>query len=229
MVGYARTVLLAWPYFDGRWDEFLEHADKLLATERSSLVGSRRMMRAFVRFARDDEAGAQEDLDRAVAELRRSRDPQNLVPGLGDAVVLLYELGDLEQARELARELEPELQQELVVNRTHSLKGAAWAPDEVGLRPAVLRALGRAPTPNPWRDVCQLVARRRWVEAADAFAALEHRFDEARARLHAAEELVAQGRRAEADAQLERALAFFGKAGAPRYTRRAESLLVQSA
>jgi class 3 adenylate cyclase/tetratricopeptide (TPR) repeat protein len=226
---YARTVLLAWPFFEGRWDEFLEQAGDLLATERHSNVGTRRMMRAFIRLARGDEAAALEDLHQAIDELRRSRDPQALVPGLGDAVVLLGELGDVGQARELARELEPALQQELVVNRTHSLIGAAWAPDEVGLRPAVLRALGRAPIAIPWRNACELLAQRRWVQAADAFAALDRRFDEARARLHAAEELVAQGRRAEADAQLEPAIAFFGRAGASRYMRRAESLLAQSA
>jgi class 3 adenylate cyclase len=229
MAGFARTVLLAWTFFEGRWDEFTEQAGALLATERNSLVGERRIMRAFIRFARGDDAGALEDLDRGVDELRRSRDPQSLVPGLGDAVVLLCELGDLGRARELARELEPELQQELVANRAHTLRSAAWAPDDVGLRPAVLRALGRASTPNPWSTACELVARRRWIEAAHAFAALDDHLHEAMARLSAAEELVEGGRRAEADAQLEQALAFFRSAGAPRFISRAESLLAQSA
>ena len=44
-------------------------------------------------------------------------------------------------------------------------------------------------------------------------------------RLKAAEELVATGRRAEADARLRRALEFWRSVGAERYIRRAEGLL----
>ena len=48
---------------------------------------------------------------------------------------------------------------------------------------------------------------------------------EAEARLHAAEELVAQGCRVEADEQLEQALAFYRSVGATRYVRETEALL----
>jgi hypothetical protein len=40
---------------------------------------------------------------------------------------------------------------------------------------------------------------------------------------------VAEGRRAEADAQLEQALAFYRSVGATRYIREAEALLAVSA
>jgi hypothetical protein len=49
--------------------------------------------------------------------------------------------------------------------------------------------------------------------------------DEALARLRAADKLVADGRRAEADEQLGRALAFFRSVGATVYVREAEALL----
>ena len=52
---------------------------------------------------------------------------------------------------------------------------------------------------------------------------------ESLARLRAAEGLAAAGRRAEADAQLQRALAFFRSVGATRYIREGEALLAASA
>ncbi len=52
---------------------------------------------------------------------------------------------------------------------------------------------------------------------------------EAHARLRAGEQLHAEGRHAEADDQLQRALAFWRSVGATRYVRRGESLLATSA
>jgi hypothetical protein len=52
---------------------------------------------------------------------------------------------------------------------------------------------------------------------------------EAKVRLRAAAALVASGRRAEADEQLGRALAFFRSVGATRYIREGEALFAASA
>ena len=52
---------------------------------------------------------------------------------------------------------------------------------------------------------------------------------EALFRLWAAEQLVDEGRRAEADEQLRRALAFYRSVGATRYVREGEALLAASA
>jgi hypothetical protein len=52
--------------------------------------------------------------------------------------------------------------------------------------------------------------------------------DEADARLCAAEKLVGEGRRTEADEQLQRALAFYRSVGATRYVREAEALLTSA-
>jgi hypothetical protein len=48
-------------------------------------------------------------------------------------------------------------------------------------------------------------------------------------RLRAAEQLVAEGRRAEADEQLGPALAFYRSVGATRYVREGEALMAASA
>ena len=48
-------------------------------------------------------------------------------------------------------------------------------------------------------------------------------------RLRAAESLVAQGRRAEADVQLQKARAFYRSVGATRFIREGEALLAATA
>jgi hypothetical protein len=53
--------------------------------------------------------------------------------------------------------------------------------------------------------------------------------EEASARLRAAEALVQEGRRAQADAELNRALAFWRSVGATAYVREGEGLLAESA
>ena len=65
--------------------------------------------------------------------------------------------------------------------------------------------------------------------AAEVLDGIRYRPGAAYARLRAARELVAHGRRAEADAQLQRALAFWREVGATRYVREGEALLAASA
>ena len=68
-----------------------------------------------------------------------------------------------------------------------------------------------------------------YVGAADYLDAHHARRSAALARLQAAEALVAEGRRAEADEQLRLALAFFRSVGATRWTREGEALLAATA
>lgn len=74
-----------------------------------------------------------------------------------------------------------------------------------------------------------MLARGELVEAAELLGANGLRTEEAYTRLRAAEALTAAGRRAEAQLQLERALAFYRSVGATTYVRRGEALLPASA
>ena len=67
------------------------------------------------------------------------------------------------------------------------------------------------------------------MTAADVFSDSGALDDEALARLRAAEQLVAEGRRADADEQLQRSLAFWRSVGATRYIQEGEALLAHSA
>ena len=80
-----------------------------------------------------------------------------------------------------------------------------------------------------WTDATRAYARGEFVIAADALAEIGTKPDEAEARLRAAERLVAEGRRAEADEQAHAALAFYRTVGAAHYVRECEALLAESA
>lgn len=82
---------------------------------------------------------------------------------------------------------------------------------------------------NAHDDAARMLLLGEPAAAADAFAELSMQRMEAEARLLAARDLVAQERRAEADAQLERALVFFRSVRPTPYAQAAESLLTETA
>jgi hypothetical protein len=84
-------------------------------------------------------------------------------------------------------------------------------------------------TESPWIRVAALFAAGDARGAADECESIGAMVQEARARLAAAAAFVQEGRRAEADGQLRRALPFFRSVGAKRYVREGEALLPASA
>lgn len=70
---------------------------------------------------------------------------------------------------------------------------------------------------------------RRFLDAAEIYSRMPYRPAEAYARLRAAEQLVGEGRRAEADDQLQRALGFWRAVAATRYIRHGVRLLAATA
>jgi hypothetical protein len=82
-----------------------------------------------------------------------------------------------------------------------------------------------ASTPSPWTRAAKALMGRDFATAAEIVGGLGADSVEALIRLWAAEWLVEQGRRPEADAELRRALPFWRSVGATRYVSRGESLL----
>jgi hypothetical protein len=103
---------------------------------------------------------------------------------------------------------------------------AAWVIYELGPEPL---SVPLPETHEPWRSVVNALLQGDLVDVADRLGDLGLRPDEAHTRLRAARELVSAGRRAEADEQLRRALAFYRMVGATRYVREGEALLAASA
>ena len=81
---------------------------------------------------------------------------------------------------------------------------------------------------TPWRTAAASYVSGDYSAAADVYAEIGALPEEAYARLRAAEALVGEGRRAEADAELKRSLAFWRSVGATAYVREGEALLAEA-
>ena len=82
---------------------------------------------------------------------------------------------------------------------------------------------------TPWLEAATALATGDAHVAAERYAAIGAKPDESFARLAAAEALVAEGRRAEAAAELAKALEFLRSVGASALVARGERLLAASA
>jgi hypothetical protein len=221
-------------YWSGRWDAAIRHADEFIA---ESEAGSRhymetacRLMRGRIRLARGDQPAALEDAAKGLESAQVIKDPQVLNPAIAFRATVALAAGNVDQAATLASELLTRL-----VKQDGALLGADWPVDLA----IVLAALGRG------EQLVELAARSKmsaaWLEGAAAFAAGEFQRaadryteigslpDEAFARLQAAKQLLASGRRAEGTTHLQLAVAFYREVGASTYLREAEVLLAATA
>jgi tetratricopeptide (TPR) repeat protein len=174
--------------------------------------------------ARGDGAAAVSYAERSVAHSRGVKDPQALGPSLASLARAFVEEGRDPEASPLVDE---------VLALTDE-NGAAlyfgWLIDLGWL----VHDLGRSDVPPPsrakvWAEAATAIAEGDLVRAADVLGGTELRSEEAYARLRAAELLASQGRHAEAQFHLERALSFYRSVGATAYLRRAEAILPASA
>jgi tetratricopeptide (TPR) repeat protein len=213
----------------GRWDEAEEAAIRFIRECESSphyLESAAREVRALVRLGRGDVEGALADFDRALDLARVARDPQAIVPSLLDYARACAMLDRREQARGLAEE---------------ALTHLAEAPAMAGILGNVLgahahelgvadRARNLMPEPTvPFHHAAIANLDRDYARAAEVYDGMGAVRFAASARVASAEQLLAAGRRAEAEAELEKALAFYRSVGATFLIREAEGLLAASA
>jgi class 3 adenylate cyclase/tetratricopeptide (TPR) repeat protein len=211
-------------YYIGDWDVATPLLDEYLAEVESGsphyMESAARSVRAQMRYARGDTAGALDDGERSIASGRAAKDPQALNVLISHARLLIAE-GRNEEALRLTDE---SLQTGFLPY--YVAYDAAWIMHELGAESV------NVPLPQtnePWRSIASAVLQGELLDAADLLGDLGLRPDEAHTRLRAARELVGAGRRAEADEQLRRALAFYRTVGATRYVREGEALLAASA
>jgi class 3 adenylate cyclase/tetratricopeptide (TPR) repeat protein len=210
-------------YVTGRWDQALELADRELAEleagTRHYLEPDWRIFRARIRFARGDAAGAQEDAQAAVNRSRASGDAQLMIPSLALQARLLAATGRPETQNVAVELLE-------ICQRTPWGVASDWFPEaalafgELG-RIADLEALAATvPTPTPWLDAGLALGHGRPADAAEIFGEMGALPYEAEARLLAA--------RADVDAGLDDAIAFFRRVRATAFLREAEAWVARS-
>jgi tetratricopeptide (TPR) repeat protein len=231
---WARAELASLALESGRWDEAAATFDELIAEFAQG--GSHYMEapccygRARIRLARGDVGGAVDDAVALVELGERVKDPQVLYWARAGAARVFQAAGRQADADAQVSALLEEVGKGGTQELAHY-----WALDLAVAMTAAGRGrdfLERLPTLGPttrWAEVAELWAQDEFARAAELLRETGARPDEALARLRAAERLAASGRRAEADAQLRKALAFFRGVGATRYVFEGEALLAASA
>jgi DNA-binding SARP family transcriptional activator len=216
-------------YLTGEWDEAWQAADNYLAEAEAApywMDVQCFAVRARMRYASGERELALADTERSLDIGRDYEGGQVLLPALAlrcrhvaasdprEAAMLLNTvLGQIAGKRWIWN---PSFLIDVAYALHHLDRG-----DE--LAPATAATLA-----TPWLVAARTIAAREFVRAAETLAGIGSRPDEADARLHAAEQLIAQGRHAEADEQLERALEFWRAVGASAYVREGETLLAAS-
>jgi class 3 adenylate cyclase/tetratricopeptide (TPR) repeat protein len=232
-VRWFRGVRLTNDFTLGRWDEALSGAEEFLAQVEAGsphyLAPQAYAVRALVRLARDRREGVLADAEQAVMLARRAKDPQILFLTLAAAAHVYWETGAQQTASALAGEVVDAVAggQPLgfAVSWIHVL---AWTAAKAGRGSELAQALAEE-RQVPWVRAAMAFCTGDQASAAEICGELGVIAQEAYARLAAAQAFTSQGRRAEADAQLRRALGFYRSAGATRYIREGEALLPASA
>ena len=221
-------------YLAGEWDDALARAEAILAEaeagKRFYSVGAMYCFRGLIRLARGDDGGAESDAERAIEHARENRDPQALHPDLSMAALLLQSAGNDKRAEETLSEALGGLRE---LHRfgfaANDLPSLAWVAVMRGREPELIELVERESFVSPWLRATAAVLAHDFSAAAEIYAEMGTPAHDAFYRLRAAEQLVAEGRRAEADEQLGPALAFYRSVGATRYVREGEALMAASA
>jgi class 3 adenylate cyclase/tetratricopeptide (TPR) repeat protein len=220
-------------YLTGRWNEAVEHVEEFLADaeirERHYMDVAVWEVRALIRLGRGDEAGSLADSERALDLARAGQDPQVLNPALAFKSRILLACGRRSEAVPFVDELLALVRSSSSGFLSYWTSALAVVLTELGRQGDMETIVESATVSTRWLDAARTYASGAFEEAADVYAEIGSVPDEAFARLRAAEALVAAGRRPEADAQLQQALAFYRSVGATAYIREAESLFAESA
>jgi len=229
---WASRASLNWLlYLSAAWDEALRGAESLIADCEAGasmyFEFQPRIVRARILLARaHPEERVLPDLRRAIEIARAVQDPQTLLQTLSHAARVLVELGRVEEARAIAEELVALVTAkppEAVLLQV--LEGFALVAETLGFAGSLRDVLAsNEALTDAWRLPFEAVLDQDLVHAAEMFSELGY-FDEGFTRLRAAEQLLGEGRRQDADQQLRRALEFFRAVGATRYIRESEALL----
>ena len=99
---------------------------------------------------------------------------------------------------------------------------------QLGIQDEVREIVQLAPE-GPWKDVTLAGTEGDFVRVADTFSGFGALTLEADARLIGGESLIQEGRRAEGEAELRKALAFYRSVGATFFIERGEGLLAKIA
>ena len=216
-------------YWRGDWNDAITAAEALLEEPGAGYSGyASRVVRAWIRLGRGDVAGALDDSSGALAFARQAKDTAALCQALALCARTLAESGRRDEAASLIDEV-------MDLSVGSGVLAFFWTTDfaeaarELGRGDEVSRLAESVRMPTRWLTAACRLVEDAHVEAADEYAAIGARPEEARARLRASAALAAAGRRSDAEHQLGLALDFYRAVGADAYLRAAEALLAAPA
>jgi class 3 adenylate cyclase/tetratricopeptide (TPR) repeat protein len=223
---WVAGVLLVPYYMLGRWEELAEKADAFIAELEAGrphyLASQAYSARALARFARGEDAEALADCDLALIAGKRAGDNQAVLPTLSRLAHIRLGLGDHAGAADATDTFLDAVKEERIGFASSSLHELAWTLTPLGRGQELADAIsGRS---DPWSRAATAYAQADPVSAADVMGGIGARAEEAYARLAAGRLFMEQGRRDDADAQLDQALAFYRRVGATRYLEETEAL-----
>ena len=231
MLAFSRANVLGSYERLGMWEELEAGVEAILAGDPvAAAAGGARSFRAWLRVARDDLGGALEDAAFALEVARRADEPQALLPTLTTMAYVLEARGEHDEARRLMSELTGRLQPLKDGGLPFRASGAA-----VDARIQILGREFERELQRGWRhETAWIFAARAFVDedfgrAIDFYEEIGSLTDVALVQLRAAQNLVAAGRRSEADVHLRNATAFYRARRATRFIREAEILLAATA
>jgi class 3 adenylate cyclase len=213
-----------WQYFEtGDWERALLLADEFISEVEAGAPSfhatSSYLARTWIRLGRGDLEGAVDDASSMIA-LAREEGGSRDVEDLGTLGRVLLASGRADEARAVADELS-----EIASRNPPESLDAVLFLNSQGRSDQLLRTLKQKQIKTPLTTAAIAAAQGDYSSAADVYGELGYRATEADARLRAAEQLVREGQRAEADVELQRALDFYRSVGATRFIRQGEALL----
>ena len=213
-------------YLRGDWNAASADADQFIAAvERapSDMEDVVRLVRGAIRLGQGDHRGAHEDARQSLELGRRAGSQELLYPALAFAARTSLETGDQQQADKLASELLDLLHQDgLMFTDPDWSSHLAVVLDGLDRGSELWSLTNHTALSSQWLTAARSVAQGEFEEAADRYAEIGSRPDEAWARFLAAKKLRANG--LPADFQLRKAIDFFRSAGATAYLRTAQTL-----
>jgi tetratricopeptide (TPR) repeat protein len=225
---FLRSHSAQYAYWGGHWYNAVKSADEFLAEIEAGSPhyeeNQNRNVRALMRLSRDDVEGALDDTDKSLARAREVKDAQNLCPTLVVRAFVLLSLGEPDAALGLALEaVEGWTGVEQVVLTWGGAGAVAAIATLAGVDPLV-ELEPESSHRSLWVAAAHEYLTGNLEGAADIYARIGSRPDEAYARLRAAEQLATDGDPSRADAQRKKALEFYRSVGAARYVREAEAI-----
>jgi class 3 adenylate cyclase/tetratricopeptide (TPR) repeat protein len=211
----------------GRWDEALALADEVIAAGTRSSE-SANLMRGWMRALRDELPQAIEDAEHALAAARTADFPAGMYPSLGVAAFVHAEAGNAKRARELLLELADTWSAHEISYGAPADMAIAWL-DCLGADRWLQCYDAPEASQTKWFLGARALVDGDYARAVQVYETTGAVTDVASAQLYTARELVAAGRRAEADVYLHSALAFYRSVHATRRVRQGEELLAATA